>query len=285
VELADLIRFLRAPARWFLEQRLRLRMPWEEAAPAASEPFSLDGLERWSIGQRLLALDRSDIGDDGLRQLRAEGALPHGEAGRVLFRREAERVERFRTGLDALAAPACEPLEVDLDLAPVAGVRLQGWLDGVTESGLLGQRLGSLKAKHLLEFWVRHLLLNVLAPAGIARRSSYLSEDKDKLVLTRLAPVVDARERLADLVGLYLAAHRSPLPLFPECSRIWAQHGDMDKVLNAWNDGFGGRAGEGSDAAVRIAFRGHPSPLGVQFQRTAVQVFAPILDSFEGDEL
>jgi exodeoxyribonuclease V gamma subunit len=286
IELTDLIRFLRAPSRWFLENRLRLRMPWEEGAPAPSEPFALDNLERWSLGQRLLQLQPAEMGDAGRGLLCAEGILPHGEAGRVLFRREAERIERFRSGLDRLAAPVLEPIEIDLSLdvnGPAGSVRLQGWLDGVTGAGLKGHRLGRLKAKDLLALWVPHLLLNLLAPAGVEPNSAFLSEDKDGLVLTRLSPVADPAPPLTELVRLYLSAHRAPLPLFPECSLIWTEQGDMAKVRDAWNDGFGGRPGEGSDAAVRIAFRGHPDPLGDRFRQTALQVFGPLLQALDGD--
>jgi exodeoxyribonuclease V gamma subunit len=185
-----------------------------------------------------------------------------------------------------LAGPVLEPIEVDLSLElgePAATARLQGWLDGVTGAGLKGHRLGRFRARDLLEFWVRHLLLNLLVPTGVKPESAFLSEDKDGLVLTRLSPVAHPAPPLTELVRLYLSAHRAPLPLFPECSLIWAEQGDMAKVRDAWNDGFGGRPGEGSDAAVRIAFRGHPDPLGDRFRQTALQVFGPLLQALGGD--
>ncbi|MGB5831076.1 MAG: exodeoxyribonuclease V subunit gamma [Thiohalocapsa sp.] len=276
IAFEDLTRFLRDPARWFLEQRLRLRLPWDEGEMADSEPFSLDGLERWSIGQQLLAIsDTAPVGD-ALDLLRADGKLPHGVAGDMLFRREAERVARFRTGLDQLAAAPLEPIDLDLVLSDT-GVRLQGRLTGITDAGLIGFRLGRLKAKYLLDLWVRHLALNAVAAAGVEQCSTYLTDDDDGLMLTRLSPVDDSLAQLDALARVFVAANRQPQPLFPESSYAWAEHQDMGKVLGVWEDAYPDRAGEGSALPVSIAFRGHPNPLDQRFQRLSERVFGPLL--------
>ena len=57
-----------------------------------------------------------------------------------------------------------EPLPVDITLA---GVRIHGWLDGVTPGGLFGWKLGRLGEWDLPLFWLRHLLLNLCATPGI----------------------------------------------------------------------------------------------------------------------
>ncbi len=281
VELDELIRCLGQPARWFLEQRLRLRLPARDGVLAETEPFAPNGLERWSIDQRLLALSQAGPIDAGLAVLRAEGVLPHGEAGRILFTKRAERVARFRARLEGLSSAAVAPVEVDLTCG---GARLQGWLDGLTEDGLLCHRLGRLRGKDLLALWLRHLVLNAIAPAGIARCSVCLSDEKDNLKLTRLRPLTDASERLAELLDLWRRARREPLPLFPDCSLVWARTGSMDAVDKVWRDSYNGPPGEGSDLAVQTAFRGVAEPLGADFCALAVQVFGPLLAVLEEDD-
>ncbi|ESQ15305.1 MAG TPA: exodeoxyribonuclease V subunit gamma [Chromatiaceae bacterium] len=280
IQLSDLIRFLRDPARWFLEQRLRLRLPWDAANLTDSEPFGVAGLERWSIAQQLLALGDQAQNAEGLARLRAEGVLPHGAAGELLYWREARRVERFRNQRDRLASNPLPPIELDLVLADT-GIRIQGSLDGITDAGLIDCRLGRLKAKHLLDLWSRHLALNAVAVADMPRQSCYLSEAKDNLVLTRLSPVADALAQLGELTALFIAAHAGPLPLFPESSLAWAQYRDMTKVLNVWEDAYPERAGEGSEMAIRTALRGQANPLGEPFQNLSRQVFDPLLAAME----
>jgi exodeoxyribonuclease V gamma subunit len=285
VELDDLIRFLRHPPRWFLERRLGLRLPYETTAPAETEPFVLDGLERWDIGQRLLTLaDETGVSDDSLAEavLRGAGLLPHGSAGDLVMERETQRVERFRAGLAPLRDTPIDALELDLPcIIGGAEIRLQGWLDGVTAAGLLDWRLGRLRAKDLLSFWTRHLALNLIAPADIDRQSRFVSEEKGQVTVTRLAPVEDARARLTDLLDLYLQAHHAPLPLYPESSHAWATSGDHQAVLQVWNDRYSGYPGEGSDAAIALITRGLPDPLGPGFRELAERVFAPLLAAID----
>ena len=293
IELDDLIRFLRAPARWFLEQRLRLRLPREEAPPEDAEPFTIDGLERWALGQQLLVLAQQQALDQALPRLRADGVLPHGAAGAVLLEDEVERVQRFQDELDRLLAGQGTLARIELDLPVTPGgaypeLRLRGWLDGVGADGLTGHRLGRLRARDLLELWLRHLALNaVLAERpdpAVTPRSRFLSEDKGALTLTELEPVDDAATILGDLCALFLDGQRAPLPLFPESSLAWVRDADHGKVLDAWNDRWNGYPGEGSDAAVQTAFRGHPDPLDDSFRRLAGRVFGPLLAAMPGDE-
>ena len=54
LELAELLRFYRQPARYFLNRRLKVWFEPLEAGLEESEPFELDGLELYGIKQLLL---------------------------------------------------------------------------------------------------------------------------------------------------------------------------------------------------------------------------------------
>jgi len=286
IDLAELARFVRSPSRWFLEQRLRLRLPWDDGELADAEPFALDGLERWSVGATLLADGAAHRPEQMLARLRAAGRLPHGEAGQVLFARESDRVARFRAVLDTLAAPALAPVELDLAL-PRSGVQLQGWVDGVTEAGLVAHRLGRRKAGHLLVLWLHHLALAAAAPRGIEPVCHYLTEGREGPEVIKLAAPAGPPEPLAlldDLALLLIAARAGPQPLFPECGLIWAATGEMDKVRRAWDgDSHRDLPGEGDDWAVRTAFRGHPDPLDGRFQALSEQILGPLVTAMGED--
>jgi exodeoxyribonuclease V gamma subunit len=175
--------------------------------------------------------------------------------------------------LERRLSEALEPLEVDL---PLAGFRLQGRLDGLQPTGLLDSRLGSLKAKDRLRAWVRHLVLNCLAPKGIEPASTWLAKD---LTLT-LRPVEDPAALLADLLDLRWQGLRRPLAFFPESSLAWVEQGYGNAFEQAWSGRYNA-VPEQADVAVRIAFRGRDpirdDPVRADFERTAARVLQPML--------
>jgi len=281
--LDELIAFGCAPARYFLERRLGIPLDDPDTARYDTlperEPFVLSKLEQWSVRQELEKLARTlpevtpeGLMTAGLRRLRAAGALPHGAAAEVVL---APQVARVCAQLEALGpVERGAPLEFEQHCA---GTRLHGWLAGPTARGPLDWRLGVLRAKDLLSWWLRHLAYNALAP----RASHYLSDEDGGPCWRRLAPVTDAPERLAAWVELWRQGRRRPLPLFPESSYAWAvasadPRAAEAKVSQVWNS-TPWRAGESDDAALRLAFRDYPEPLGAEFQALAMDVFTPLL--------
>ncbi len=280
LELDDLIRFLRLPAEWFLTRTLGLRPPQESAALAEVEPFVLDGLTGWGLRQRLFVLAGEGCPEAEAHALvRAAGDLPHGAAAELILDAQSARVTAFRDGLAPYLTDACPPLELDL---PLGGVRLVGWVDGVTAAGRVAYRLGRRRAQDLLGLWVRHLVLNHLAPVGVDCRSRLLTEVENKrshsfsLEVLELAPVAGAVGYLADLVELFRQGQLAPLPLFPETSAAFARVGWEGETWHAWQGGFGGWSGESPQWAIRTAFRGR-DPIDADFESLARRVFAPVL--------
>ncbi|HEY2735451.1 MAG TPA: exodeoxyribonuclease V subunit gamma, partial [Polyangiales bacterium] len=87
VSLAELERGLMRPSREFCQRRLALYLGDDLAPVEEREPFSLDPLERWQVANELLeARLRGEAGSDALSVLRAEGRLPLGAAGALVYR-------------------------------------------------------------------------------------------------------------------------------------------------------------------------------------------------------
>jgi len=273
LDIEDLIRFLRNPARYFLTRRLGLRLPEEAEIPEDREPFDADNLERYqlrqSLAQGLLSgRDRGSI----LARLRAEGVLPHGAPGELLLDEQLAEAVPFVRRLQGGLSEALEPVEVDLSLA---GFRLQGQLGNLQAAGLLDYRFGALKAKDWLRVWVRHLVLSCIAPKGVERRSTYVANDRT-LSLTR---VEDPAALLTDLLDLRWQGLQRPLPFFPETALAWVQYGYGPAFDQAWSDPFS-PVPEQADVAVRIAFRGRDpmrDPIRAEFEQIATRTLGPML--------
>jgi len=251
-----------------------LRLPEETEIPEDTEPFDADNLERYQLRQSLLqglldGRDRKSI----LARLRGEGGLPHGAPGELLLDEQLAEAEPFVRRLQGRWTEVLEPIEVDLSLA---GFRLQGQLGNLQPTGLLDYRFGALKAKDRLRAWVRHLVLNVLAPEGIQPLSTHLAKDR---TLT-LAPAQDPSALLADLLDLRWQGLQRPVAFFPETALAWMQYGYGTAFDQAWSDPFNPVPEQG-DVAVRIAFRGRDpmrDPVRAELEQAATRILGPMLD-------
>lgn len=270
VPLSRLVDFFTHPSRFFVRERLGVRLDDADTRVDSREPFVLDGLGRWSLHQALLALQQRDMpADDALALLRGQGLLPHGTVGRVVADSAWDEVDDFARRLDALRSQAPhppQPLSFD-----VAGVRIAGVLDGLTADGRIAHRLGRTRASDRLALWVCHLVLQLASPPGVLRQTRWLSRDESLI----LSPVEDAADRLAELVRLYLGGLERPLPLLPKSS--WA-YVTSKRPLGAARDAWEGNEfvdGEGDDPYHALAWRGR-DPLDEEFAHVSAAVFAPL---------
>lgn len=270
VELDSLIRFLRNPARYFLRERLGIRLEDAEEDPDGSEPLVLTGLEDYALKQRLLAVRMRGMPlTAALPLARASGLLPHAQVGAAAFERTASEVEGFAQRL--LAAHPRDSLEPIPFALQLAGMELRGVLGGVSGEGLLGQRLAECKAKDLLDAWARHLVLNALRPEGVTLLTRWLLQDK----LLTFSPLPQPDLPLAALLELYWSGLQRPLHFFPESACAYMKKEcSMDAARKIWFSNRG--RGEDADPYYRLAFRGIDA-LDREFEALAQAVFGPLL--------
>ncbi|MEA3220867.1 exodeoxyribonuclease V subunit gamma [Immundisolibacter sp.] len=275
--LEDLTGFVRSPARWFLRERLGIRLYRADDALADEEPFYLDNLANHAIGQRLVAAHLSgDDADAAYRRLRSEGVLPAAAAGRRLFEQSWRDTAAFAARLvPFLAAPRADLL-LDVD---IAGARLTGRLRGLTDQGLVEYRYAKRRARNLLELWVRHLAINAVRAATPTR---YVLRDETVL----LQPPADAHALLADILALASQGRGEALPLLPECAFAYATAKDHASGLNAARKAWEGNSyrespGEGDDADVQVAFRGRDPVSEPAFVELAQRLCGPLLAAME----
>ncbi len=219
VELDELVSFFDHPPRAFLQRRLGLYLGRDLEPMEDREPIVLNALDRWKIGDALLAraLEGGDV-EAAYESVRAGGRLPPGTLGRCLY-------DDIRPDIDVLAELARtamggrrrDPAEIDLDLD---GVRLTGVVRDLYPNGHARAQYSQIGRRQELGLWIRHLALGCAAPVGsalIGRRS------QKPPTVVRFTPVGDPRAMLQLLLRLYVLGRCVPLPLFQSTSRAYAE--------------------------------------------------------------
>jgi exodeoxyribonuclease V gamma subunit len=270
VTLASFIRFFMNPARYFLRERVGIRLDEAEEEVAGREPFTSDGLGSYELKQRVLAMRMQGTPmPEMLLVARGSGLLPHAQVGAVAFQETSELVESFAGKLrEALPEITSEPLAIDIATGPL---RLQGALTGLSSHGLIGYRLANCQPKDLFDAWIRHLVLNAVQPPGVDPCTRWLLQD----ATLRFSPVLEARGVLEDLARLYWRGLSEPLKFFPKSAKTYVEKTSLEAARGVW-DYSEHKHGEGKDRYYLLAFRGC-DPLDSDFEQLSQAVFGPMM--------
>jgi exodeoxyribonuclease V gamma subunit len=280
VTVDGLSTFFSSPARFLVKNRLGIRLEKEAAVLDESEPFALDPLSAYRLGQTLL--QHRLAGSDPMELLevfRAAGGLPHGRVGDYLFARLSADVDAFAARVRELLPPgAPEPVDVAHE---IGGFHVTGRLTGLSVQGCVQMRYAGIRAKDFLTIWLQHLLLCLAAPRVPDRRSLLIGKGQT----WALGPVAGAGKILEALLGVYRRGLMEPLPFFPESSRAFFEKfadraGDEPHALAAARRHWLGSdyaPGESENLYHRLCF-GDRDPLGDDFKRLAVAVFQPLFE-------
>ncbi|OBK38209.1 exodeoxyribonuclease V subunit gamma [Mycobacterium sp. 1245111.1] len=222
VILADLIGFFKDPVKGFF-RALDFTLPRDIESVEDAMPVDLDNLEEWSVGDRILHDVLRGMTDDQAREAEwRRGTLPPGKLGwrkateiRDQAALLANAAQQYRTG-------DSRPYEVDIELG--GGRRLSGTVPAVYGQRLVSVTYSKLDGKHLMESWIPLLALYAhdsrtdwsAACIGRPRRGTTPRVEE----IGR--PDSDATEVLRELVAIYDAGRREPLPLPVKTSYAWA---------------------------------------------------------------
>jgi exodeoxyribonuclease V gamma subunit len=273
--LQHLQRLLRQPVEVFLVDRLRLRLDQPEEAAEEEEPFSLDGLEKYKLNQRIA---QAEDAQQAIDQLRLSGQLAmagFGEAQQQLF--ENDRA-KLREQLDVLLPKWPKHLSVQSAHWQLGQTRLSAeWANGQTMWHTNGPAHGAgqqwlqvalrpgavtegkkenqvARIDTLSQLWLHHL---AACASGTPTTSVQIGFD----AAIELKPIQaeQAQEHLQNLCDAYLEAWTQPLPVAAKtaCAFVMGVYGGskdaMGKAQAAFEGGFG-KSGEydGSPALQRV---------------------------------
>lgn len=186
-------------------------------------PVEIDALQEWTVGDRMLGdIMRGMTPADAQQAEWRRGTLPPGQLG---WRRAiALRDQCALLAAEALRYRGVDPQAYDIDIDLGSGRRLTGTVSPVFGERLVSVTYSKLGGKHLLASWIPLLAL----AAGYPRRdwsAVCIGRPKrgDTPRTAGLGRPDDPVALLADLVAIYDAGRREPLPLPVKTSFAWAE--------------------------------------------------------------
>ncbi len=310
VDLADLVAFFANPTRFFLRNRLGVRLELDDLTLEDEEPFELDNLEHYRL--------RSDIWDQvkagirperGAALLHGSGRLPQAGLGRIVQERAREEMEP----LEGLLAPHrkaldAQPRPVDFLLGDVRvtgavehvdpsaegrdGAESSGTDAGETEPDrMVWWRTGRRRARDRIEIWLRQL---AWAAAGHGRlEATAVWREQGAWKSVAFPPPDDAREQLGRWLDAWWQGLAAPLSFFPETSFAFAKaiasvpdDGDAipetileaarEKAYVAWlGNPYQPGPAEGSDLYLALVHDAG-NPLAGGFEDLATKLLVPL---------
>ena len=255
VGLSDLVRFFNNPIRALMYDRAGLWITRPDKAPDEQIPVNLNGLDAWSIGERLLRLRLAGHGAECL--IAAEwrrGYLPPRALGQRAIQDITGKVEELVQTAQPFLTDRPAPYEV---LADLGKVRLTGTVSGVIGDSVVHVSYSRLAAKHRLQAWIELLALTVSDPS---RTWKAVTIGRGGRSLLRAVDATWARTVLTDLIDLRATGLREPLPFSPKASAEYAALRFRDRQLAPYRKQLAKLWAEDRDEAYERFFR-----VGVSF--------------------
>jgi len=223
VGLAELLTFFKDPVRGFF-RALDYTFPADVKGVDDAMPVEIDNLQEWTVGDRMLGDILHGMSPDRARQAEwCRGTLPPGHLGWRKATDIRDQAALLATEVLALRSDPARAIDVSLDIG--AGRRLTGTVSPVFGNRLVTATYSRLDGKHLLASWIPLLALIAYVPerdwsAVCVGRPKRGTRPRRELLGPPQASAIDL---LADLVAIYDAGRREPLPLPLKTSFAWAE--------------------------------------------------------------
>ena len=273
LELEAIIQFFQNPAKAFFIQRWQTRFYPLGQQSSDEEPFSFDGLDRFTLNERLVqhslgrsfdnrselesnaALDQATelkhVQPDEIfslfNELRAEGKLPAGQSGDLALRPLAKQSKQLAEQIRQLNHSLTTAHSIDIELS-INDVVLVGRIDSLYEQNLILWRAGKLRAKDRIILYLKWLCLCANVPKTGLEQAYFISTDK----LYSL-PVIEqqtALQQLAIWLKHWQIGGDQILHFYPEAAWQWVKSQDINKTLSTFK-GNDFAKGEGTEAHIQ----------------------------------
>ncbi len=283
LQLQEVLNFFKNPAKIYLKEELCISF-YEENIPKETESFSLDGLEKYLLRNEIIMHDEKEALS---RRLNAEGRLPHGDIGRMVFRQEVQEVTRALIPFQKWMKKEKLSLNANLNFR---GIRIKGTIASLYDGRFLSVSPGRCNSSRLLQLWIQHLFVTlVMKQEGKTPRPSYCSfpGEKKKQTLQGFKVPDNPEEHFGLFIALYLQRHQGPLRFYPETAKTWVERRNPSACTTAWEGNDYSKGGEQQKDEIALVERGQKPPYSEpSFQETAEKIFTPLFEHRqEGEEI
>ena len=258
-----LSRFLKQPVAHFFRQRLKANLQPDSHSLEETEPFSIDGLQRWQLQAHLLEAGRQagethfqQALETTLEQLAAAGYLPRAPFDQPSRKLLAQPLKQpLRTYFQRLAAyPQVRPPE-EISLSLEEGLQLEDWLSDLRTDGNEQRRVllvtGKLERRwsKLMPAWVVHLLA---CASALPLTTELIAEDGNALLPP--LPPDQARHWLGRIAEGWQQGLQQPLPVTCNTAFAWLTGAEKDRAETEARKVFGPAAFGALSELGRSAF-------------------------------
>lgn len=210
IELNDLMSFACHPQRWFMKERLGVRLNNVDSIIEPHEPFDIGSLERYQLNQIIFKRFLEGAEADAIAsQLYESGQWASGQVGKRQLSHQIKHVERFATAVQQTQMN--NPSQVFSVDVKCGQFRIQGALPNYYASGFVQARFGTLKTKDFIKAGL---------VCAITQQPVYLygAGTGQKVISKEFA---DVQMDLPLLLKMYIDAHSDPLQYWPELAWSW----------------------------------------------------------------
>jgi len=248
------------------------------------EPFKLSGLDNYflkeySVGAYLNGRELSELNN----LTRAQGLLPDGYPGTAKLEENKRIVEQFESVRATYDFALSSSVEVEYEYEKST---LYGIVDSIFDQHRVVIRLGSLKAKNMLELWINHLVLNT---EGEYSSTIYFIDKKKGVQEITLVPSQADAEELEFLIKHFVERMSlSKLGFYPaEASKAFAEQivankGKTEAISKAETKWFGNNytSSEEDDFYNQLVLKDDSFIYTDEFEKASVSIWTPILKAF-----
>ncbi len=254
IKLDDLCAAFSDPITWFWTRTLGLPRPIDRSVEEDREPILLEDHEQLNIHGAVINLAKAGVART-TAALVEQVELAYGQLGPAVVAQDdavravavAEATGHVANGVRTIALR-------------VGGVTIEGSLDRIGESAMHHVVQYPVSARLCLSSWVRHLVLNATATEGTPRTTVIIGVGNNpERVRAVYGPVEEPLTHLANIIELFEALRRGPVPLFPKSAFDVAEALKADKdparaAANRWHTSYSGAQGERESPIVERLF-------------------------------
>ncbi len=210
IDLHDLMSFACHPQRWFMKERLGVRLNNVDSMIAPHEPFAIGPLDRYQLNQTIFQRFLEGAGTEVIaNQLYESGQWVSGQVGKRQLIHQIKHVERFATAVKQTQMDnRSDVFSVDVEYGQY---RIQGTLPNYYASGFIQARFSTLKTKDFIKAGL---------VCAITEQPVYLygAGAGQNIVTKEFAKVL---MDLPLLLKMYVDAYNDPLQYWPELAWSW----------------------------------------------------------------